>query len=139
MVASLRADNHFLYFILRLIGENLLECSVQHFVHCSILVIAKMHVVDTYKRTLRIAQIALYLLWRGHTHREVSTWLTTVDDALLEIHIVKIEVLIEIFCRASGCHRANNLVAYLIIECLNLTLEHRSADVLRSQKQQTRL
>ena len=89
MVARL-TDNHFLYLILRLIGENLLECSVQHFVHCSILAVAKMHVVDTYKRTLRIAQIALNLLWRGHTHREVTTWLTTIDDAPLEIHIVEI-------------------------------------------------
>ena len=63
MVASFKTstDNHFLYFILRLIGENLLECSVQHFVHCSILAVAKMHVVDTYKRTFRIAQIALNL------------------------------------------------------------------------------
>lgn len=92
MVASFKTstDNHFLYFILRLIGENLLECSVQHFVHRSILVVAKMHIVDTYKRTLRITQIALNLLWRGHTHREVTTWLTTIDDTPLKIHIVEI-------------------------------------------------
>ena len=63
-----------------------------------------------------------------------------VDESSLQEHIVEEEVLIEILSVAGSCTRGLcNLLLDLAVELLALALEHRGANMLRTEEEERRL
>ena len=120
-------------------GETQLEGANKRLVHRSKLLVAKLHIVDAYKSTIRAEQVARYLLGRSHSHREVATLLTTIHDTTLEVGVIGEEILRDILSTTSAAECGKYITLDTIISGTTLRTEHRSTYMLRTQEEASRL